>query len=156
MFPLIAWIFYLLLLAGGLAVALLIGGREEKIGAVILTLGSLFTPIAENSWQKLWSYPQIGIFVVDVLTMLGFVALALWSRRYWPLWAGAMMIVDVMVHGARMAQAGAVPVMIYAALAQVWGYLIWFVIIAASIMHHRRGRHRGEPPHDLASRTAIP
>lgn len=114
------------------------GGRDERIGCAILLIGSLASVLV------VWGVPvqarvsliQRGVFVVDVVTLAAFVALALRTERFWPLWATAFHLVAVATHAAHFADARIVP-RAYVLAQGMWAYPMWITILLGSLARSR-------------------
>lgn len=109
---------FALLIACGYAAAR--GGKPERIGAAIMLIGSLLTAPA-GAINPQWLDTQYAIFAIDVAVLAAFLALALLSDRFWPLWVTGFHLVAVMIHLLTLTKAPFLP---YAyALAQgFWAY----------------------------------
>lgn len=79
--------------------AFLKGGLEER-----LTAGSLFINSNVTSVMRDHSWPQVQLagFVADVLSLVLLLAIALRTRKFWPLAAAAFQLLMVLTHVAKM------------------------------------------------------
>ncbi len=124
----------LLLLCCGYAIAR--GGRDSRlmaatsIAATALTL-LLLTPAAHR-----YAGVEEGVFVVDTLTLVSFVAIALWSDRFWPLWISGLQLTSLMAHVLKTFDYALLPYA-YAAAMRFWSYPI-VIIIAVGAWRHRQ------------------
>jgi hypothetical protein len=72
------------------------GQRPERLGASVTAIGWIVSPLVE--FGDSWYQPQFGIFAVDVLALVAFIALTLRYRRYWTICATAYQAITVMTH----------------------------------------------------------
>ena len=131
--------------AGGLLAcclyALLRGGWPERAGALILLAGSILTAAAMSPAAGRFATVELGVLAVDLLVLAAFVAVALKSDRYWPLWTSALQFAGVLVHLARLAD----PEMMrngYAFLLAVWSYPMLVTIAVGTRAHRQRVKRR--------------
>lgn len=117
--------------------ALLRGGLPERIGASILTIGSIFTVAAISGWPVRYGSLEVGVLIVDIAALIGFLALALRAERYWPLWLVALQIVGTAAHAVRMADPGVIW-RAYAFAMQFWGYPMLLLIALGTWRHQQR------------------
>lgn len=75
------------------------GAREERIAAGALVLCWMATLLLRD---PRWLGAQWGAFGVDIVFLAILTALALRTRRYWPLAAAAFQLLAVTTHAARM------------------------------------------------------
>jgi hypothetical protein len=128
---------YALLLLSVAAYILRYGGPAERACILTIAVGSVATLVAAN--QQVWSNAESGIFAVDLVTLLAFIAIMGRSNRFWPLWITALQIVAVMTHVARFVKPQTVP-MAYAIAEQLWAYVMMGILIICVHQHHRRPR----------------
>ena len=76
---------YWLLLLAMAAYAFGRGRIDERLAAGICVIGSMATVIVSSPLNEKYSSVETGVLIVDSLALLGFVLLALGSRRFWPL-----------------------------------------------------------------------
>jgi hypothetical protein len=72
------------------------GRRPERIGALVVTIAFLVTPLVEQ--RRSWYQPQFGIMAVDVATLAALAVMAIRYDRYWPICAAAFQAVAVLTH----------------------------------------------------------
>lgn len=78
------------------AFAFLKGDEPERVGAGAYVLGLLASLLVQDDSQLYG--PQWGLFVIDVVLLVAYVALAWKSRRSWPVWASGLQSLAVMSH----------------------------------------------------------
>lgn len=115
------------------------GGWPER-SAIILWIVSN----AASAWTLARSsarfvHPEIGLFVVDLVTFLGFVAIALTANRRWPMFATGMIGCEVAVHLCKFANPRMLPLG-YSLGVMVWGYAILFAILLGTWRQRRLPR----------------
>ena len=72
------------------------GERPEKLGATVIVAAWVLSTVFEQ--RRSWLEPQVGVFIVDILALIAFVAIAAWSRRYWAIWVAGFHAVGVLTH----------------------------------------------------------
>lgn len=127
---------YLIALVSVCSYAGWMGGWPERCGAAIMLVGSILTVIAATSFYPGWRTPETGIFIVDLLVLAAFANLALYSDRYWPLWATSFHLIAVLIHLATLAQTVIGPGA-YSHAQEFWAYPM-LAAIALGTFNHRR------------------
>jgi len=122
-------IIYLCILAASLIYISVRGERAERACIIAITIGSLATGIAANRGPA-WYEAEVGIFMVDVATLVAFVVIMAKSTRFWPLWITALQNIAVMTHLARFLKPQTVP-MAYAVAEQLWVYIMLLILIVS-------------------------
>ena len=131
-------ILFAVLLSACLLYALARGGWPERAGALLLAAGSVLTLAVNSPLAERYAGVEIGILVVDVGVLLGFLGIALFSDRYWPLWTTALQLLVVLAHLAKLGD----PEMMrngYGFLMAAWSYP-QLLAIALGTMAHQRSR----------------
>src|SRR5438067_751222 len=85
------------------------GGAPERIAAGILVVGVVLTHFALSGWSSRWSSVENGVFAVDVLVLVSFIALALAAERFWILWMTALHLIGTMGHLVKLADPTLMP-----------------------------------------------
>ena len=116
--------------------ALLRGGAPERIGAAIIILGSALTVALGSAWAHRFEHVETGIVAVDVAVLLGFVLLAVFSDRFWPLWVSALQAIVVLTHLARALEPNLMPWAYGVALAI--GVYPMLLLVALGTWRHRK------------------
>ena len=122
------------------------GGREEQAAAAGLLLSWLTTLVLRDPH---WLGPQWGAFGADSCLLLLLTAIALRSRRYWPLAAAAFQLLCVVTHIARLVDPG-VRAWAYATGQVIWSQLVFFAL-GVGVWNTWRSRHQ-----DVTSELPTP
>ena len=128
---------YWLILFGVTSYAFGRGRWDERLVAAICVLGSIASVIVKTPIQDLYSDIELGILVVDLLALGGFVFVAIRSTRFWPMWVAGFQLTSVLAHFLKAVHWGMMP-QIYAAAERFWIYPIFLVIVVGTWRAHRR------------------
>lgn len=118
------------------------GRKYERLAAGVCLAASIATHFVIGPVPHRYSGIEYGLFGIDLAVLAAFVAIALRSDRFWPLWTAGLQLTISMSHVLKavdlhlMARA-------YAAAAVFWSYPILFIIALASWRQHRRGARPG-------------
>lgn len=129
-------VYYALFVACALYVFLR-GGAPEKAGALILAVGSVLSMAAVSGPTGRFGAVEVGVFLVDVFTLLAFLVLALRAERYWPLCVTALQAIGTAGHAAKLLDPGVIR-SAYAIVLSLWGYLMLLIIVLGTWQHQRR------------------
>ena len=139
-------LFYWTLLALCSVYVLIRGAAPERIGMAVLVVGSILsTASATAEYEVRFREMELGIFLVDVAVLVGFVALALRADRFWPLWVAGFHLVGVATHTAMMASEEVVP-RAYAMGQAFWAYPILLAMVVGTWRHRQRLALYGSDP----------
>jgi hypothetical protein len=128
-------IFYLsLILTSGCAFRF--GGRAERLCATILVAGSLLSVAVIDYFHHDWMHSAPFILLIDTAALAAFVAIALTSHKFWPLWAAGFQLPGVITHIAIMTDPHIVPKS-YALAQGFWVYPI-MISLVIGIRAHRQ------------------
>ena len=102
-------------------------------GLVALAIiATLFVPL-----QNLRFVAQ-PLLVIDSLTLVALIAVALCADRYWPLYVAAMELLTVALHGVRAYDSTILPY-VYARLEGELSYPLFLLLVIGTRRHVRRG-----------------
>ena len=119
-------IIFSILLFGSCGYALLKGTREAQFVAAV-TLAASF---ASFFLMSRYAAIEFGVLAIDVLVLLAFVAVALRSDRFWPLWIAGLQLTTTFGHALRAVEDQMVPIA-YAVSLRFWSYPIQIILIIA-------------------------
>jgi hypothetical protein len=90
-------------------VVLMRGGKPERIGISLIMIGSLLSVLFASDLGLRFHRIETSIFAIDLIMLVAFVALALSSNRFWPVWAASFQAITVLTHFAVAVLPNAVP-----------------------------------------------
>jgi len=129
-------LFRLLLLAIA-AYAFIRGGSDERWTAVICLLGALATHLVISPLHERFQGVETAVMIVDLAVLAGFIAIALRSDRFWPLWMAGVQLTTVMGHAMKQVDSQLLP-RAYAASLGFWAYWTLAILAVGVWRHHRR------------------
>lgn len=135
--------FGLLALCCGYALAR--GGTPERLGAIILLIASVLTPLMRSWNMARFQGLEPSILALDLVALAAFVALALRANRFWPLWIAAIQLLGCTGHIAKALNPAIDPWAYYVMVA-LGGYPMCLIIAIATRRHRRRMAERGVDP----------
>jgi hypothetical protein len=128
---------YWLLLTAVAIYTLWWGGRDERLVMLICIAASLSSLLVIGAWRNSFSTVEIGILVVDHLALFGFIAVAIYSPRFWPLWVAGFQLVASLSHLMKAVHFELIP-QAYAAAERLWVYPIFAVLLVGTWRAQRR------------------
>ncbi len=149
MFP--RYYFFLALLLLTCGYALWRGRSDERIVASICLLATIATRFAISPLSGRYSGLEHGLLIIDLLMLAAFVAIALRSQRFWPLWVAGLQLTNSMAHLMKAIELDLLPVA-YRAAAVFWSYPILLILAIGTwrgqreLRHQTIGRQRQDPP----------
>lgn len=128
------------------ACAIYAGGAPERWTALLFVLAAAATFAAPfyNAAQP-FSRLEPMLLGVDVMMLVGLLAIAVRADRYWPLYVSALHIIAIAVHGAKAFQPSLVPWM-YAGASSKIAYPMLLLLVIGAIRHRRRVARFGSDP----------
>jgi hypothetical protein len=136
----------LLLLSCGYAIWR--GNRDARIVGLICIAATIATRFAVSPITMRYSGVELGLFAIDAAVLAGFVAVALQSPRFWPLWVAGLQLTSSTSHLLKAVDIHLLP-KAYGAAVALWSYPI-LVILAIGTW---RGQRRMRAEQDLRSAT---
>lgn len=115
---------FALLMAGSCGYALLRGDPSAKVVATTVILGSLLSAVLIEQTSELWQGSEPGIFVIDGIMLVIFVAIMIKSDRFWPIWTTAAQLLSVLAHMGPLLRNAHIAVP-FAVSEQLWS---WFIL----------------------------
>lgn len=128
-----------ILLAIVAAYALLRGRRDERIVGIICIAGTFATQIVLSPLNQRFQGLETPAMFVDVAVFAGFLAVALKSERFWPLWIAGLQLTTILGHFMKTVESGLFP-RVYAAALTFWAYPIILILAVGTWRGDRRRR----------------
>lgn len=129
--------------------ALRYGGASAQV-AFALFLGAMaatsisIAVIQVHSLRTTWGGFNLPLYLVDLVYFLGLYALALRSRRYWPIWSAGFQLLCVLTHFGPLLDPVTRP-KLYRGLESVW-VLPMMLTMVIGIAQDRRHTERARQP----------
>jgi hypothetical protein len=114
------------------------GGRDEQLAAIGYLAATLATRMITAEYQHI----EFGVLAVDFGLLLGLLALALTSDRFWPMYATAFQLIALVVHVASLAEKGSFA-WAYAVGLIFWSYAVMVALMAGTWLEGRDRRLAG-------------
>lgn len=125
--------------------ALARGGRDERHVAIICAVGALVTTLVLSPLAERFEGLEIQVLLVDFAVMAGFLAVALRSDRFWPLWVAGLQLTTLMGHALKQMASDLIP-QAYAAALNFWAYPIVIILGIGTLRTQlRRSRYERAP-----------
>ena len=115
--------------------AFLRGSPDARIVALVCIVANF----ASYALVSRYSFLETGVLAVDLLAFLAFVAVALMSDRFWPLWVSGLQLTALLGHILKAAQTDLLPTA-YAAALHFWSYPILIILAVGVWRSQRRDR----------------
>lgn len=113
------------------------GGGPERVGAAVYALSVAATHLILTAQSRRWLSFEEGVFIVDLVTFLAFIPIALRAERFWPLWVSAFLGLGVLGHLARFVGPDTFW-WAYVVVLTIWSYPILALIALGTFLHRRR------------------
>lgn len=131
--PLQYWIVLLVVSA----YALLRGRYDERAAAAVCIGATIATRLVHSQLVERFSRVETGVLAVDLLAFSAFAAIALRSKRFWPLWVAGLQLTTLLAHALKAIELDLMP-QAYAAAARFWVYPIFVIILVGTWRGHQR------------------
>ena len=128
---------FFVLLAMTMGYAIWRGDRDSRLIAAICIAAVILTQIVARPVGHRFASIESGVAVVDLATLAGFVAVALASSRFWPLWVSGFQLTTLIGHLLRAIDLSLLP-RAYGAAMVFWSYPILIVVAVGAWRAHRR------------------
>jgi hypothetical protein len=115
------------------------GGADERAVATMCLAGTAATLLAVSPLQQRYSGVEEGLMLVDLAVLAGFIAVALRSQRFWPLWVAGLQLTTSIGHILKGIDQDLLP-RAYGAALQFWSYPILLILAVGTFRTHRRRR----------------
>lgn len=113
------------------------GRKYEQLAAIICVAASVISVLARSPLHQRYAGIEIGDLIVDSVVLVSFVAIALRSDRFWPLWIAGLQLTISMSHLFKAIDANLIPIA-YAAAERFWSYPTLIIIAVGAWRQHRR------------------
>ena len=113
------------------------GNRDARVVAFTCMLATLATHLAIAPLRERYSNVETGVLLVDTLTLLVFVAVALRSDRFWPLWVAGLQLTTAIGHVMKGVHIDLLP-QAYGAALRFWSYPILLILVVGTFRNQRR------------------
>ena len=104
------------------------GHTDERIAAGACAAATVITHFIIGPLKIKYSTVEPGLMALDLAMLAVFVALALRSSRFWPLWVAGLQLTLTMAHLLKAIDEHLIP-RAYAAAVVFWSYPILFIIL---------------------------
>lgn len=131
------WIIFWFILFGTCGYALWRGRRYERIAALVCIAASIVSSTGHVLSQTQYVALDSADAIIDSGVLFAFVAIALLSDRFWPLWVAGLQLVDSGSHLMKAIDAGLLP-RVYATAERFWSLPILLIVFVAAWRQHRR------------------
>ena len=125
--------------------ALIRGGRDERAVALMCVIGTIATILVISPLAHRFDNVETGVVAIDVLMFAGFVGVALFSYRFWPLWVAGLQLTTLIGHALKGMSTDLVP-QVYGAALNFWSYPIVLILAVGTWRHWRRTRITSDAP----------
>jgi hypothetical protein len=113
------------------------GLRFERLTAAICIAGSIATVSVNSPMTERYVTIEGGALLVDVAVLAAFIAIALFSDRFWPLSVAGLQLVTSFAHFLKAVDSALVSPA-YGAAVRVWSYPILIILAVATWRSHCR------------------
>ena len=126
-----------ILLALVVLYALLRGSRDERHVALICLVGAVLTTLVLSPLAERFESVETPVMLVDLAVLAGFIAVALRSERFWPLWISGLQLTTIMGHVLKEVDLDLLP-RAYGAALNFWAYPIVLILAIGTWRTQRR------------------
>jgi hypothetical protein len=113
------------------------GRTDERVAAATCLLASLVQLLVVSPAMHRYSGIEFGVMFVDLGVLGVFVALALQSSRFWPLWVAGLQLTTILGHVLKAVQLSLLP-LAYAGALRFWSYPILLILAVGTWRTHKR------------------
>lgn len=121
------------------------GRADERIAAGACLGATLFTHFVLGPLKIRYATVEPGLLALDIAMLAIFVAIALRSSRFWPLWVAGLQLTMSMAHILKAIDEHLMP-RAYAAAVVFWTYPILLIIAIGTWRQHRRELRERDGP----------
>lgn len=113
------------------------GGTDERAVAATCLAGTLATVLVISPLRRRYAGVEEGLLFVDLAVLAGFIAVALRSKRFWPLWVAGLQLTTSLGHILKGIDQDLMP-RAYGAALQFWSYPILLIVAVGTYRSNRR------------------
>jgi hypothetical protein len=113
------------------------GRNDERIAAATCLTATLVQLLVITPTLRRYSGVEFGVLFVDLSVLAVFVAIALQSKRFWPLWVAGLQLTTVFGHILKAIQLSLLPYA-YAGALRFWSYPILLILAIGTWRTHHR------------------
>jgi hypothetical protein len=113
------------------------GSRYERIVAAVCIVGAFATIAVNSPLNRMYVHVESGALLVDIAVLAAFVAVALQSDRFWPLWVAGLQLTTSVAHFLKAIDANLIP-QAYGLAVRFWSYPILIILAVGAWRGHRR------------------
>jgi uncharacterized membrane protein len=117
--------------------ALLRGKRDERHVGIIFVIGVVATELVLPPAQERFAGIETKLMLVDLAVFVGFLAVAMRSDRFWPLWIAGLQLTAILGHFFKAVDANLFA-RAYAAALVFWAYPMLLILAVGTWRSHRR------------------
>lgn len=121
------------------------GRADERIAAAACILAVVATKFVVSPLSSRYSGVEIGLLAIDLVMLGVFIAIALRSDRFWPLWIAGLQLTGSTAHLMKQIHLDLLP-KAYGAAAALWSYPILLILLIGTWRGYRRRLAQGDEP----------
>jgi len=129
--------FFRILLALVVLYAFARGSRDERYVGMICVIGTVVTQIALSPLTGRFNGLETQAMIVDLAVLAGFLAVALRSDRFWPLWVAGLQLTTLLGHLLKGVDNELFP-RAYGAAMTFWSYPIILILAVGTWRAHQQ------------------
>ena len=114
------------------------GRSDERVAAATCLGASLIQMLVISPTAHRYSGVEIGVLLVDLGVLAVFIAIALQSSRFWPLWIAGLQLTTILGHILKAVQLSLLPIA-YAGALRFWSYPILLIVAIGTWRTDHRG-----------------
>ena len=115
------------------------GRSEERIIGTVCLTAAVTTLFVIPPIKFLYQHVESGLLVIDLAVLAIFIAVALRSPRFWPLWVAGLQLTSSTAHVMTAIDTTLLP-RAYGAAIVLWSYPILFILIFGTWRGQRKTR----------------
>jgi hypothetical protein len=113
------------------------GRSDERTAAAVCLLATVATQLVIPPPSMRYTNIDLQLVLIDAAVLAAFVAVALRSERFWPLWIAGLQLTISISHVLKAVDQSLLP-RAYAAAAVLWSYPILIIIAVGTWRSHQR------------------